>query len=78
MFENELITQALVIAAMGMGIVISFLCILIFAMSAMAKVIVYINKICPVAVVQSALTQKVALNDDSIIAAVIAAAKKIS
>ena len=76
MFENELMTQGLTIAGMGMGIVLSFLCILIISMLIMAKVVAFINKICPVAAAQSAPAQKAASSEDSIIAAVIAAAKK--
>ena len=76
MFENELITQGLMIAGMGMGVVILFLCILIFAMLVMAKVVAYVNKICPIAVAQATSAQKSTNNDESVIAAVIAAAKR--
>ena len=76
MFENELVTQGLTIAAMGMGVVIAFLCILIVSMSVMSLVVQQLNKMFPVAVAQAATVKKVVTSDDSIIAAVIAAAKR--
>ena len=76
MFENELINQGLSIAAMGMGTVITFLCILIVAMFFMSLVVGILNKIFPVAVAQVTQVKKAISNDDAIIAAVIAAAQR--
>ena len=75
MLENELINQGLTIAAMGMGFVLLFLCILIVAMWVMTFVVGKLNVMFPVAV-QSQQVKKIAMNDDSVIAAVIAIAKR--
>ena len=62
--------------AVGMGIVFSFLVVMIFAMMILARVVAWLNKICPVVVAEVKQAKKVATNDDSTIALVIAAAMK--
>ena len=57
----------------GMGFVLCFLCILIFSMMIMSKVVGYLNKISPEAVEEVKKAVKKAADDDSVIAAVIAA-----
>lgn len=58
----------------GMGFVLCFLCILIFSMMIMSKVVGYLNKIFPEAVEEvKKAAKKIATDDDSVIAAVIAA-----
>lgn len=42
-----LLNEGLVLMVMGMGTVFIFLCILVFAMGVMSKVVGYINKIFP-------------------------------
>ncbi len=62
--------------AVGMGIVFSFLVILVFAMLIMSNVVAWLNKVCPVVIAEVKQAKKVATNDDSTIALVIAAAMK--
>lgn len=58
----------------GMGFVLAFLCVLIGAMSIMSRVVGYLNQIFPEAVVEvKKAAKKVAGDDESVIAAVIAA-----
>jgi len=59
--------------AVGMGIVFSFLVILVFAMLIMSSVVAWLNKVCPVVVAEAKQAKKAATNDDSTIALVIAA-----
>ena len=77
MFENELITQGLMIAGMGMGTVIVFLCTLILSMLVMANCVKFLNQKFPVVVAQATSAKKIVSNDNAIIAAVIAAAKRV-
>ncbi len=53
MLNPELWTEGLTTMAVGMGIVFSFLVILVFAIVIMAKVVGFLNKICPVAVTET-------------------------
>jgi len=57
----------------GMGFVLSFLCLLIFSMSVMSKVVGYLNKIFPEAVEEVKKVAKKVADDDSAIAVAIAA-----
>ncbi len=50
MLNPQIWTEGLITMAVGMGIVFTFLVILVFAIVIMAKVVGYLNKICPVAV----------------------------
>ena len=61
--------------AVGMGIVFSFLVILVFAMLIMSNVVAWLNKVCPLPVAEVKTAKKVA-SDDSAIAIAIAAAMK--
>ena len=73
MLDANLWAQGGVTMAVGMGIVFSFLVILVFAMSIMTKCVLFINKICPEAVAEPK-TKKPAASDDSELAAAIAVA----
>ena len=59
--------------AVGMGIVFSFLVILVFSMLIMSNVVAWLNKVCPLPVAE-VKTAKKATSDDSAIAIAIAAA----
>ena len=61
--------------AVGMGIVFSFLVILVFAMLIMSNVVAWLNKVCPLPVAEVKTAKKVT-SDDSAIAIAIAAAMK--
>ena len=58
--------------AVGMGIVFSFLVILVFAMLIMSNVIAWLNKVCPLPVAEVKTAKKAVTNDDSAIAVAIA------
>lgn len=73
MLNPELWTTGLTTMCVGMGIVFSFLVILVFAIIIMSKVVGWLNKICPVAVVETK-TKKTAVSDDSEIALAVAVA----
>jgi len=73
MLNAELWTQGGITMVVGMGIVFSFLIILVFAMFIMTKCVLFINKICP-EVVEEPKKVKKATSDDSEIAAAIAVA----
>ncbi|MBP3924131.1 OadG family protein [bacterium] len=59
----------------GMGVVLLFLCTLIFAMSIMSKIVIRLNEIFPEAVpeVKSKSSKSVNSIDDTIVAAIAAA-----
>lgn len=76
MLNPELWIQGGTTMAVGMGIVFSFLVVLVFAMLIMSRVVGWLNKICPVVVAEVKQAKKIATNDDSTIALVIAAAMK--
>lgn len=59
--------------AVGMGIVFSFLVILVFAMLIMSSVVGWLNKVCPVAMPEVKQVKK-ATTDDSEVAVAIAVA----
>ena len=68
-FEN-----GLALLLIGMGTVLAFLTVLIFAMGIMSKIVVWLNKIFPEAVEEVKSTaKKVASNVDEAIAVAIAA-----
>lgn len=73
MLNAELWIQGGTTMLVGMGIVFSFLVILVFAMFIMTKCVMFINKICPEAV-SEVKTKKTAVSDESEIAAAIAIA----
>ena len=59
--------------AVGMGIVFSFLVILVFAMLIMSNVVAWLNKVCPLPVAEVKQVKK-ATTDDSEVAIAIAVA----
>ena len=59
--------------AVGMGIVFSFLVVMVFAMLIMSRVVAWLNKVCPLPVVEAKQVKK-ATTDDSEIAVAIAVA----
>ena len=68
------LNEGLVLLGMGMGFVLIFLTILIFAMSIMSKIVIYLNKIFPEVVEEvKTTTKKVTANVDEAIAVAIAA-----
>lgn len=73
MLNPEVWTTGGTTMAVGMGIVFSFLVVMVCAMSIMANVVAWLNKICPLPVVEAKTTAKKAVkNDDSAIAVAIA------
>lgn len=70
---NENLVLGLQMMGIGMGFVLCFLCLLIVSMMIMSKVVGYLNKIFPEAVEEVKKIAKKAVDDDSVIAAVIAA-----
>jgi len=73
MLNPELWIEGGTTMVVGMGIVFSFLVILVFAIMIMAQVVAYINKICPLPVVEPKAA-KAKSNDESEIALAIALA----
>jgi sodium pump decarboxylase gamma subunit len=66
--------NGLALLAIGMGFVLSFLCLLIMGMGIMSKIVQYLNKIFPEAVEEVKSTaKKVSSNVDEAIAVAIAA-----
>ena len=66
--------NGIALLAIGMGFVLSFLCLLIIGMGIMSKVVQYLNKIFPEAVEEVTSTaKKVSSNIDEAIAVAIAA-----
>lgn len=73
----NLFLEGLTTMAIGLGFVLLFLCLLIFAMIIMSKVIAYLNTIFPEVVdsTQIKTVKKQADNDDEAIALALAVAK---
>ena len=72
---NELLVEGLSAMLIGMGTVLSFLCLMIISMFIMSKVVRKLNEIFPEAVpVQAASAKKISSGDDSEVAAAIVAA----
>ena len=71
---NELLLEGLSAMLIGMGTVLSFLCLMIISMFIMSKIVGKLNIIFPEAVPQGANVKKAASGDDSEIAAAIVAA----
>ena len=72
---NELLIEGLSAMLIGMGTVLSFLCLMIVSMTIMSKVVRKLNEIFPEALPQTAGTpKKISSGDDSEIAAAIVAA----
>ncbi len=73
MLNPELWTEGGITMLVGMGIVFSFLVLLVFAMLIMAKCVTLINKLCPLPV-EEVKTKTTKTSDDSEIALAIAIA----
>lgn len=71
---NELLIEGLSAMLIGMGTVLSFLCLMIISMFFMSKIVKKLNEIFPEAVPVQAGAKKVSASDDSEIAAAIVAA----
>ena len=71
---NELLVEGLSAMLIGMGTVLSFLCLMIISMFFMSKIVRKLNKIFPEAIPVSAGAKKIASSDDAEIAAAIVAA----
>ena len=75
MLNPEVWVQGGTTMAVGMGIVFSFLVIMVFAMLIMSSVVGWLNKVCPVAMpVEKQVKKAITSNDDSEVAAAIVAA----
>ena len=71
---NEQLANGLILLAMGMGFVLCFLVILIFAMLILKNVVAYLNKLFPEAVEEvKTVAKKAAANIDEAIAVALAA-----
>ncbi|MBR6127506.1 OadG family protein [bacterium] len=71
---NELLLEGLSAMLIGMGTVLSFLCLMIISMFVMSKVVIKLNEIFPEAVPAAANVKKASSGDDSEIAAAVVAA----
>lgn len=71
---NETLLEGLTLLGIGMGFVLSFLCVMIVAMTIMSRVVGYLNEIFP-EVVEVAERKSVSTDDGAAIALAIAAAK---
>jgi oxaloacetate decarboxylase gamma subunit len=71
---NEILMEGLSLMCIGMGTVLLFLCILIFAMNIMSSVVGYLNTIFPEVVPETAgaKTKKSSSNDEEIAVAIVA------
>lgn len=66
--------EGLILMAMGMGVVLCFLAVMIFGMGIMSKIIAYLNKLFPEAVEEvKTVSKKVSANVDEAIAVALAA-----
>ncbi|MBE7706269.1 MAG: hypothetical protein E7Z91_03380 [Cyanobacteria bacterium SIG30] len=69
--------EGIVVTIVGMGVVFAFLVTLIISMIIMSKIVIFLNKLFPVAVAETAVkTKKINKTDDSAIAVAIAAIKR--
>lgn len=70
---NETLTAGLTLMGLGMGFVLSFLCILIAGMFGMSAIVGYLNKLFPEKVEVVEKKSAKSSNDDAAIAVAIAA-----
>ncbi len=72
---SENLANGLTLVLIGMGTVLFFLCVLIFCMGILAKVIAFLNKIFPEAIPQTAGTTRAikSTNDEEVAVAILAA-----
>ena len=71
---NDLLIEGLSAMLIGMGTVLSFLCLMIISMFVMSTVVRKLNEIFPEAIPQGVNVKKVSASDDSEVAAAIIAA----
>ena len=71
---NELLIEGLSAMLIGMGTVLSFLCLMIISMFIMSKIVRKLNEIFPEAIPATANVKKAISSDDSEVAAAIVAA----
>ena len=69
----ELWIEGLGIMSIGLGVVVSFIILTVFAMGIMSKVVMYLNKIFPETAQQVAAVKKAVVDDSAIAAAIVAA-----
>ena len=74
MLDANLWATGLTTMVVGMGIVFSFLVILVFAINIMVKCVEVVNKLCPLPVEEPKMAKKAIKSDDSAIAIAIAVA----
>ena len=77
MLNAELWLQGGTTMLVGMGIVFSFLVVLVFAMSIMTKCVMFINKLCPEIIEEPKKIKKTASDDSEIAAAIAVAYSKL-
>ncbi len=74
MLDAQIWTTGVTTMSVGMGIVFSFLVILIFAIMIMARCVALIDKLFPPVVEETKTAKKIKTSDDSEVAVAIAAA----
>ena len=72
---ESVITEGLTIMCIGVGFVMSFLCVLILSMHVMSLIVEYLNKIFPEQVFEIEKPSKNKTNDDEAIAVALAVIK---
>ena len=70
---QNLLQMGVISMTVGMGIVFSFLVVLVFSMLIMSNVVAWLNKVCPLPVAEAKQVKK-ATTDDSEVAVAIAVA----
>ena len=76
MLETSIWITGLTTMVVGMGIVFSFLVILVFAINIMVKIVEVVNRLCPVPVEEVKTTKRVSSDDDAIALAIAVAASQ--
>ncbi len=76
MLDTELWTTGLTTMVVGMGVVFSFLVILIFAIMIATRVIRVVDKLCPVAVEEVKTPKKISQDESEIALAIALAVQK--
>ena len=74
MLDASIWATGLTTMVVGMGIVFSFLVILVFAINIMVKCVEVVNKLCPLPVEETKTAKKSAKSDDTEIAIAVAVA----
>ena len=75
-FNPQVWAEGATVMAIGMGIVFSFLIVLVFAMSIMSKAVAWLNTVCPEPVAEVKQAKKASKSDDAEIAIAIALATR--